>query len=74
MLEAMTYRQYLEWLAFFRIRDEERTKNTSGYAQAAARKPRSGYGTTREGQQRMSGDILRAMTGYQRRRDRARGS
>ena len=66
MLESMTAVQYQEWLAFFKIRsDREKTETGS--------KPESGYGTGKDGQQRMSADILRAMTGYQNRRDRLKG-
>jgi hypothetical protein len=57
MLESMTAEQYQEWLAFFRIRAERN------------RKPQGGYGTSPEEQRRMSGDIFRAMAGYQKRRD-----
>ena len=66
MLESMTAVQYQEWLAFFKIRaDREKTETGD--------KPESGYGTSKEGQQRMSADILRAMTGYQQRRDKLKG-
>lgn len=57
MLEGMTAMQYQEWLAFFMIR-AEREKT-----------PHSGYGTAPEEQRRLSGDIVRAMSGYQKRRD-----
>lgn len=57
MLESMTATQYQEWLAFFMIR-AEREKN-----------PQSGYGAAPEEQRRMSADIIRAMSGYQNRRD-----
>jgi len=57
MLETMTALQYQEWLAFFAIR-AEREKN-----------PQGKYGASPEEQRRMSGDIVRAMTGYQGRRE-----
>ncbi len=57
MLESMTAMQFNEWLAFFAIRAER--KNT----------PQSGYGASAREQQRLSGDIIRAMRGYQKRRD-----
>ena len=57
MLESMTARQYQEWLAFFRIRAERE------------KAPQGGYGASPEEQRRMSGDIMRAMAGYQGRRD-----
>ncbi|MCL1940032.1 MAG: hypothetical protein FWG04_05165 [Desulfovibrionaceae bacterium] len=57
MLESMTAMQYQEWLAFFRIRAD------------AANAPQGGYGNSPEEQRRMSGDIVRAMSGYQERRD-----
>ncbi|MDR2696036.1 MAG: phage tail assembly protein T [Deltaproteobacteria bacterium] len=57
MLESMTAMQYREWLAFFQIR-AEREKG-----------PQGGYGIGPEEQRRMSGDIVRAMTGYQGRRE-----
>ena len=57
MLEGMTAMQYKEWLAFFEIR-AERAKTQQG-----------GYGASPEEQRRMSGDIVRAMAGYQGRRD-----
>lgn len=66
MLESMTAAQYQEWLAFFKIRSDREKIEPSG-------KPENGYGTSKEGQQRMSADILRAMTGYQNRRDRLKG-
>ena len=66
MLESMTAVQYQEWLAFFKIRADREKAET-------ADKPESGYGASKEGQQRMSADILRAMTGYQKRRDRLKG-
>ena len=57
MLESMTATQYQEWLAFFRIRaDVEKI-------------PQGGYGASPEEKRRMSGDIVRAMSGYQGRRD-----
>lgn len=59
MLESMTARQYREWLAFYQIRAERETPERAG----------GGYGSSKEEQQRMSGDILRAMSGYQKRRD-----
>ena len=57
MLESLTARQYQEWLAFFEIRAER------------ARNPQSGYGAGPEEQRRLSGDIVRAMSGYQERRE-----
>ena len=57
MLESMTATQYKEWLAFFQIR-AERDKT-----------PHGGYGKGPEEQRRMSGDIVRAMSGYQTRRN-----
>lgn len=66
MLESMTAMQYREWLAFFKIRDSKDKPAGQGNAQ-------QGYGISPEGQKRMSGDILRAMTGYQKRRDRLKG-
>jgi len=57
MLESMTARQYKEWLAFFSVRAERE------------RSPQGGYGASPEEQRRMSGDIVRAMSGYQERRD-----
>ena len=66
MLESMTIMQYKEWLAFFKIRADREKAESDG-------KPESGYGTSKEGQQRMSADILRAMTGYQQRRDKLKG-
>lgn len=66
MLAAMTVMQYREWLAFFKIRNE-------GTPQAEAGNTQGGYGTSHEAQKRMSGDILRAMTGYQQRRDKLKG-
>jgi hypothetical protein len=60
MLESMTAVQYQEWLAFFRVRTERE------------RRPQGGYGASREEQRRMSGDIVRAMAGYQGRRDAVR--
>jgi hypothetical protein len=57
MLESMTALQYQEWLAFFRIRAER------------GKTPQGGYGASPEEQRRMSGDIVRAMSGYQGRRD-----
>lgn len=57
MLESMTARQYQEWLAFFELRAER------------ARNPQGRYGTSPEEQRRLSGDIMRAMNGYQERRD-----
>lgn len=57
MLEGMTAMQYQEWLAFFMIR-AERGKN-----------PQRGYGESVEEQNRLSGDIIRAMSGYQKRRE-----
>ena len=57
MLESMTAMQYREWLAFFRIRAD------------VEKMPQGGYGTSPEEQRRMSGDIVRAMAGYQERRD-----
>ena len=62
MLESMTAMQFSEWLAFFKIRSEMEKGDLPG----------SGYGKSKEEQNRMSGDILRAMTGYQRRRDRVK--
>ena len=63
MLESMTAAQYQEWLAFFKIRsDREKAEINDA--------PENGYGTSKEGQQRMSADILKAMTGYQQRRDK----
>ena len=57
MLESMTAMQYQEWIAFFKVRaDMEKT-------------PHSAYGTSPEEQRRMSGDIVRAMSRYQERRD-----
>jgi hypothetical protein len=56
MLAGMTAKQYQEWLAFFAIRAEQ------------GQKPQGGYKTDKEGQNRLSGDIIRAMTGYQNRR------
>ena len=68
MLESMTASQYKEWLTFFKIRsDREKEATTPQGTQ------QQGYGTSPEGQQRMSGDILRAMTGYQNRRDKLKG-
>jgi len=58
MLDGMTALQYQEWLAFFKIRAErERT-------------PQGGYGTSPEEQRRLSGDLVRAMSGYQARREK----
>lgn len=57
MLESMTALQYQEWLAFFTIRAER------------GKAPQSGYGASAQEQQRLSGDIVRAMQGYQKRRD-----
>lgn len=65
MLEGMTARQYKEWLAFFKIRAERENPERASTG--------GGYGGSREEQQRMSGDILRAMQGYQKRRDKAKG-
>lgn len=66
MLESMTAVQYREWLAFFKIRADREKAEADG-------NPASGDRTSKEGQQRMSADILRAMTGYQQRRDRLKG-
>ena len=66
MLDSMTAMQYQEWLAFFKIRTD-REKADSGD------KPASGYGTSKEGQQRMGADIIKALTGYQKRRDKLKG-
>jgi len=63
MLEAMTYRQYLEWLAFFKIRNEDKPQAKAGTA------PRNGYGTSVEGQKQLGAAIFQSMQGYQRRRD-----
>lgn len=63
MLESMTAVQYQEWLAFYKIRADREKAEAGG-------KPENGYGTSKEGQQRMSADILRAMTGYQQRQDK----
>ncbi len=63
MLETMTASQYKEWLAFFKIRNE---------LQRSPDKPQGGYGTSREAQERMSGDILRFMDGYQKRREQGK--
>lgn len=57
MLADMTAMQFNEWLAFFAIRAEREQT------------PQSGYGANEQEQQRMSGDIVRAMSGYQKRRD-----
>ena len=64
MLESMTYRQYLEWLAFFKIRNEDKPQA------GAESKPQGGYGTSPEGQKQLSAAVVRAMQGYQRRRDK----
>ncbi len=56
LLESVTALQYQEWLAFFKIR-AEREKQAQG-----------GYGESAEEQRRLSGDIIRAMSGYQKRR------
>ena len=66
MLASMTVMQYREWLAFFKIRNEDAPQSGAGNT-------RGGYGTSPEAQKRMSGDILRAMTGYQQRRDKLKG-
>jgi len=57
MLQSMTAMQLHEWFAFFSLRAERE------------KMPQSGYGTSPEEQRRMSGDIVRAMTGYQGRRE-----
>ena len=63
MLESMTYRQYLEWLAFFKIRNEDKPQAGAG------NKPQSGYGTSPEGQKQLGAAIFRQMQSYQRRQD-----
>jgi len=65
MLESMSALQLQEWFAFFRIRDEK--PGDGGQSKSG------GYGASKEEQQRMSGDILRTMQGYQNRRDRLKG-
>lgn len=70
MLEAMSFRQYQEWLAFYKIRNEDMPKPSGG---GESPRPTAGYGTSREGQQRMSADIIRSLTGYNNRRARAQG-
>jgi hypothetical protein len=55
MLEYISVPQFKEWVAFYKIRYERE------------KEPRSNYGKSREEQQRMSGDILRQMTAYQKR-------
>ena len=69
MLEGMTAMQFNEWLAFFRIRKDlwEKTEAPPGV-------PSAGYGSSGEERQRLSGDILRSFQGFQKRRDKARGS
>ena len=66
MLESMTYRQYLEWLAFFKIRNEDKPQAGA----KAGTPPQGGYGTSPEGQKQLSAAVVRAMQGYQRRRDK----
>ena len=63
MLEAMTCRQYLDWLAFYRER-EARLNASTGKGE--------GYGTRREGQKRLSGDLLGKLRAYQQRRQKRR--
>ena len=63
MLEEMSYRQYFEWLAFFKIRNEDRPRAGTGTLQ------RGKYGNSAEGQKRLSADAVRAFQGYQRRMD-----
>ena len=57
LLASMTAMQYQEWLAYFHLRAERE------------RMPRGAYGTSKEEQRRLSGDLVRAMTGYQGRRE-----
>ena len=63
MLEAMTCRQYLDWLAFYRER-EARLNVATGKGE--------GYGTSREGKKRLSGDLLGKLRAYQQRRQKRR--
>lgn len=54
MLEALDVNKYREWLEFFKIKNEKTAQ----------------YGTGHDEQRRMGGDLLRAMTGYQKRREK----
>ncbi len=65
MLESMTLLQFNEWLAFFKIRDRQRAG-----ANAATARPQK-YGKSWEEQQRLSGDILRAFQGWEKRTKRS---
>lgn len=64
MLDAMTCRQYLDWLAFYREREARLNASTG--------KGGKGYGTSREGQKRLSGDLLGKLRAYQQRRQKRR--
>jgi len=65
MLESMTAMQYKEWLAFIKIRNKKDGSESED-------EPK-GDGTSKEEQDRLGGHILRAMTGYQKRRDKLKG-
>lgn len=58
MLDSMTYRQFQEWLAFYRIRNSKDTDRAKG-----------SYDESPEGRQRMANDLKATMEAFQTRRN-----
>ena len=69
MLDAMTCRQYLEWLEFYRVRSERLDR-----ARDEARMPKmSGkYGADVAGQKRLRADLLKHFGEYEKQKKRGR--
>lgn len=65
MLDAMTCRQYLDWLEFYRVREQRWQAG-----EAAGKGKGAGYGTGAAGKAQMQRDMLARFGAFQRRQNK----